>query len=162
MPNWCEGTLKIRGNIENVERWCKENINIYKWLVKKDGTYVSQLDVDNPIKINIDEEEINITVPDEAYIEGTKRNFVEPDSYYNSVYDDTTVLVLNVRAAWFFESEPYITMSRDYGVDFRFYGFECGMEFNQEIIIENGELVADNEITYDDYFWECPFPLMGG
>lgn len=155
MPNWCKGTLKIRGNIKNVERWCKENINIYKRSRTEDGIYVPLIDIDNPIKINID-------VPNDAYIEGTKRNFVEPDSYYNLVHDDTTILVLNVRAAWFFESEPYITMSRDYGIDFRFYGFECGMEFNQEIIIENGELVADNEITYDDYLWECPFPLMGG
>ena len=51
---------------------------------------------------------------------------------------------------------------KDYEIDFRFYGFECGNEFNQEVIIENGKLKADNKITYDDYFWECPFPNLGG
>ena len=53
-------------------------------------------------------------------------------------------------------------LKKDYEIDFRFYGFERGMEFNQEVIIENGELKADNEIIYDDYFWECPCPNMGG
>jgi hypothetical protein len=53
-------------------------------------------------------------------------------------------------------------MSKAYGIDFRFYGFECGVEFNQEVIIENGELKADDEIRYDDYFWECPCPDLGG
>ncbi len=47
-------------------------------------------------------------------------------------------------------------------MDFRFYGFEYGAEFNQEMIIENGELLVDSDIHFDDYFWECPCPKLGG
>ena len=76
MPNWCEGTLKIRGNIKNVERWCKENINVYIHSFK-DGNYSMQRDNDNPAKIDAGEDEIEINIPKDAYIEGTSRNFVE-------------------------------------------------------------------------------------
>lgn len=161
MPNWCEGTLKIRGSIKNVERWCKENINVYSHSFK-DGNYTICRDTENPVKIDVDEEEIIIDIPKEACIESTRRNFVEEGDYLGSEYKGVMRLALNVKAAWFFESEPYVKMSKDYGIDFCFYGFERGMEFNQEVIIENGELKADNEITYDDYFWECPFPNLGG
>ena len=161
MPNWCEGTLKIRGDIKNVERWCKENINVYSYSFK-DGNYFIQRDAENPVKIDVDENELNINVPKEARIENTRRNFVEEGHYSGFEYKGVMRLALNVRAAWAFESEPYVEMSKAYGIDFRFYGFECGVEFNQEVIIENGELKADDEICYDDYFWECPFPNLGG
>ncbi len=161
MPNWCEGTLKIRGDIKNVERWCKENINVYIHSFK-DGNYSIQRDNDNPVKIDAGEDEIEINVPKDAYIEGTSRNFVEEGYYLGLEHNGVMRLALNVKSAWDFESEPYVEMSKDYSIDFRFYGFECGNEFNQEVIIENGELKADNEITYDDYFWECPFPNLGG
>ncbi len=161
MPNWCEGTLKIRGDIKNVERWCKENINIYSHSFK-DGNYSMQRDNDNPVKIDADEGEIEINVPKDAYIENTRRNFVEEGKYFGLEHNGVMRLALNVKSAWAFESKPYIKMSKDYGIDVCFYGFECGMEFNQEVIIENGELKADDEIRYDDYFWECPFPDLGG
>ncbi len=161
MPNWCKGTLKIKGNIKDVERWCKENINVYSHSFKN-GAWLTQHDNDNSVKIKTGKEEIEIDIPKEAYIEHTSRNFVEEGSYYGSEHDGIMRLALVVKTAWAFESEPYIEMSKDYGIDFRFYGFECGMEFNQEVIIEGGELIADNEITYDDYFWECPFPNLGG
>ena len=161
MPNWCEGTLKIRGNIKNVERWCKENINVYIHSFK-DGNYSMQRDNDNPAKIDAGEDEIEINIPKDAYIEGTSRNFGEEGYYLGLEHNGVMRLALDVKSAWDFESKPYIQMSKDYEIDFRFYGFERGMEFNQEVIIENGELKADNEIIYDDYFWECPCPNMGG
>lgn len=161
MPNWCEGTLKIRGNVKNVERWCKENINIYIHSFK-DGNYSMQRDNDNPVKIDAGEDEIEINVPKDAYIKGTSRNFVEEGYYLGLEHNGVMRLALNVKSAWDFESKPYVEMSKDYDIDFRFYGFECGNEFCQEVIIENGELKADNKIIYDDYFWECPFPNLGG
>ncbi len=161
MPNWCEGTLKVRGDIKNVERWCKENINVYSHGFK-DGNYSTWRDTENPVKIGIYGNELSVDVPKDAYIEDTRRNFVEEGHYSGIEHKGVMRLALNVKAAWFFESKPYVEMSRTYGIDFRFYGFECGMEFNQEVIIENGELKADDEIRYDDYFWECPFPDLGG
>lgn len=36
------------------------------------------------------------------------------------------------------------------------------MEFNQYIEIVDGKLIHDEEITFDDYVWECPEPDLGG
>ncbi len=160
MPNWCEGDLKIRGNFKNVAQWCRENINIYGFSLDN-GSY---LDKNNPAKIEVseNEEEIKIIVPKTAYIEHTKRNFIEEGTYWGFEYDGIIRLVLHIKAAWDFESKPYVEMSQKFGIDFSFYGFERGAEFNREVIIENGELKVNNDITYDDYFWECPCPDLGG
>ena len=76
--------------------------------------------------------------------------------------DGKDIIILPVEAAWALESEPYEEMSKKYGLDFRFYGYACGMEFNQEIEVVNGEVTIDREILFDDYFWECPDPTLGG
>nr|DAL93830.1 MAG TPA: hypothetical protein [Caudoviricetes sp.] len=39
---------------------------------------------------------------------------------------------------------------------------DCGMEFCQNVIVEHGKIVKDEEIIYNDYEWECPFPNLGG
>ena len=72
------------------------------------------------------------------------------------------VIVLPVQAAWALESTPYEEMSKKYGLDFRFYGYERGMEFNQEIEVIDGETTIDREIKFKDYWWECPDPELGG
>ena len=30
MPNWCEGTFKVRGNLEDIKRYVKENLKVYE------------------------------------------------------------------------------------------------------------------------------------
>ncbi|MBB5146203.1 hypothetical protein HNQ35_001404 [Cerasibacillus quisquiliarum] len=36
------------------------------------------------------------------------------------------------------------------------------MEFNQDIEINKGEIIKDEEIKFDDYEWECIYPNLGG
>lgn len=38
--------------------------------------------------------------------------------------------------------------------------YEKGLEVQQEIEIIDGEIVKDEEITYDDYKWDCPCPMI--
>ena len=71
-------------------------------------------------------------------------------------------MVLPVQGAGASESELYEEMSKQYGLDFRLYGYERGMEFNQEIEIANGKTTINREITFEDYYWECSDPEMGG
>lgn len=101
MPNWCEETLKVRGDIKNVERWCKENINVYSHSFK-DGNYSVFRDTEYPVKIDVDENEITVDVSRDAYIENTRRNFVEEGHYSGFEYKGVMRLALNVKAAWFF------------------------------------------------------------
>lgn len=53
-----------------------------------------------------------------------------------------SILVVNMKAAWNIEEQPYIEMSKKYNLDFRVYGYEMGMEFNKEIEIVEGEIAT--------------------
>jgi hypothetical protein len=65
-------------------------------------------------------------------------------------------------AAWGIDAKPFAEISKKYGVDFKIYAFERGMEFNQDIEIVAGEIVKDEEIKFGNYVWECINPLIGG
>ena len=73
-----------------------------------------------------------------------------------------SILVVNMKAAWNIEEQPYIEMSKKYNLDFRVYGYEMGMEFNKEIEIVEGEIATYRLIQFKDYKWECPDPELGG
>lgn len=169
MPNWCEGKLKVRGKKENIMKWLSECVAVWNPDVEKGKPLYEALifkkDV-NGVSIAYDAEldELHIAVEQDAYIEGTRRNFVKKyeNDFSFGAKDGKDIIVLPVKAAWALESEPYEELSKKYGLDFRFYGYECGMEFNQEIEVVNGETTIDREIRYDDYYWECPDPMLGG
>lgn len=167
MPNWCEGTLKVRGKFEDVKRWAKENITVYnvKFTKKADGTTEFEY-VPVPDMVVFDDtcsDEFEIHVKNEAHIKNSRRHFIEKDEYLCFGYAERdTILVLRFKAAWKIDEEPFVEMSKHYNVDFRLYGCERGMEFNQEVIIEHGEVIKDDVIEFDDYIWECPFPDLGG
>ena len=69
---------------------------------------------------------------------------------------------MQFKAAWRVYIDPFVKMSKDYNVDIKIYGFEKGSEFNQDIVIVNGEVIKNDIITFNDYQWECPFPDLGG
>ena len=163
MPNWCEGTLKVRGKFENIKRFCKEVFQVWDTKFDPENGFV---EVQNKEAITIEtdtEDEFWMRIERTAYIKGTHRNFIESNNvecYPSNI--DNTIVFMEFKAAWDIEAEPYIKLSQEYGVDIRIYGFERGQEFNRELIVENGHLVKNEEITYSDYYWECPMPLMGG
>ena len=45
MPNWCEGTLKVRGEFADVKRWVEENLSVYRTEIEngKRNIFVSDL-----------------------------------------------------------------------------------------------------------------------
>ena len=47
-------------------------------------------------------------------------------------------------------------------IDMRLYAFEKGMEFNQDILIVDGEIINNLTIKFEDYNWECLCPTVGG
>lgn len=163
MPNWCEGTLKVRGKFEDVKKFCKENFQVWKTKIDPENGLQEVMD-EKAITIETDDEECFwMRINDTAYIKGTHRNFIESDMIeFYPRNDGRTVAAMTFKAAWGIEAEPYVELAKKYSVDIRIYGFEMGMEFNQEIIIENGNLIKDEEIKFSDYMWECPMPLLGG
>lgn len=56
----------------------------------------------------------------------------------------------------------YYNLVKKYGVDMRIHAFERGMQFNQIIEIIDGKITKNEEITFDDYYWDCICPTVGG
>ena len=156
MPKWCEGMLKNRGKQEDVVNLLIENLLV--WEFKFGGR--ESVD-ENAIEIN--RQDFEIRVQKTAHINGTCRNFVEPNEIYVSKRKDgNSCIAIEFKAAWSVKSQPYIELSKKYHVDIKIESFERGMEFSQYILIENGELKEDKEIKYDDYVWDCVMPNLGG
>jgi len=143
MPNWIEGTLKLRGSSENLKRFFDNAIQPPCYTCYYDGEF-------NEVKI----------MPD-AWIKGTSRAFVNDECYiyWEKAYE---TVCIPIRQAWCFVAEEWAEISKKYNLDVRLYGFEQGMEFCQEVEIIDGKVTMDNKIRYDDWDWECPMPRMGG
>lgn len=161
MPNWCEGTLKVRGEFADVKRWVEENLSVYRMEIEN-GKINQIKDIDGVEVIDYDGEEIEVNVKETAHIKGTRRHFVQQGVYITSGCSYYMVLCMKFKAAWEIDAEPFVEMSREYNVDFRLYGCERGEEFSQEIIVEKGEIADRSKTHYTDYVWDCPFPNLGG
>ena len=144
MPNWCEGTFKVRGTLSDVERFVRENM------------------LDSIISITKSEGDLELELSGEAYIKDSNRMFIYPGYYYSFDKNGKNTLTLQFKAAWRVYIDPFVKMSKDYNVDIKIYGLEKGSEFNQDIVIVNGEVIKNDIITFNDYQWECPFPDLGG
>ena len=147
MPNWVEGTFKVRGTLSNIERFVRENI------------------LDAMISIYKCEGDLELEILGEAYVKDSNRIFIYTGNYYSFERDGIntkSTLTLQFKAAWKVSIDPFVKMSKVYDVDIKIYGFEKGSEFNQDIVIINGEVIKNDIITFNDYEWECPFPDLGG
>ena len=173
MPNWCEGILKIRGPKKNIKRVILEGINKY------DYSSLEPVVVPKDTWLYMDDEfetcTINVEGYPAPYVEGTKRGFIggyvniglnETVVYFDGVStDDIHIVCLPYRQAWYANAENFVDISKNYNLDFRFWGAERGMGFWQEFEVINGHITVDkcNDYkSYDDYIWECPYPILGG
>lgn len=161
MPNWIEGTLKIRGKYENIDGFMMRGLGKSSVNEKIDGFIPVEKHVENGAFSYT-----TYTVLPDTYVEGTRRAFVGDSYIYvesiDGSEDETFILCMPVRQAWCFEVDEWQRISKKYGVDVRLFGIECGMCYCTEIEIINGEVTRQRDFTYDDWEWECPFPHMGG
>lgn len=164
MPNWIEGTMKIRGDHKDIKRFFEEGISCHYM----DSNFVFH-EIERPRWISIEEWEDNdfqVIFDDEArahqvYINGTRRAFVDAD--YGIYYSGNGICCFNIKQAWSFISEQYTEIARKFNLDIKLYGIECGMEFVQEVeITKEGKIITDKEIKFENWEWDCPFPNMGG
>lgn len=164
MPNWCKGNLKVRGKKENIINFLKDGTILLEGFWNPKGINVE-------LEINeIDEIEIkNISKAENRdclYIKGSRRNFIDPieDTIFmhETDTDECIICLQNFKAAWGIDADALRTISNRYNIDFKIYGFEAGMEFNQDIEITKGKIIKDEEIKFKDYVWECIEPDLGG
>ena len=170
MPNWCEGTLRLRGKRKDIVEFLKDNLRAV-------GHDPESFDsIDWPVRVTEEDDGQYITVCGDnekhsnsygwIWIKGTHRNFIVENEIYVDMYGDEdktyTVCIDKFNAAWGIDPEPYISFSKKYGLDIKIFASEQGMQFEQCIEIVNGELVKDKEYRYEDWKWEAVNPNMGG
>lgn len=177
MPNWCEGTIKIRGKYENVKRFLTEGVNIYaekcvdgKWVtevVSRDRWHCVFEQNDNDTVIFRDFKDPDLSNINWVYIEETSRAFITDFDITLYKDRDPIIAVANFAQAWGIRTEEFAKLAEKYEVDFRLYGIDGSMGFFEEYeILDNGKTINDlgpkNWLSHSEFKWLCPFPFMGG
>ena len=149
MPNWAEGSLKLRGKKDNIAQALK-----YMFCT------ADNVEIEEDLEIGWFE--LTTTAP-YFYINGTRRAFTQNNKLSFWLDDDYLVIEINdFNQAWTVVPNNYQEISSKFDVDIKIFTFECGMEFTQEIEISKGEIIKDVCQEYDDYQWEVPFSNLGG
>lgn len=171
MPNWSEGNIRIRGNWKNIMAFLESELvyvgtNSATWDTME-FTPVIELTQHGEVVISKPKEmeaKADLLAWQSLYIKDTKRNFIDGISgvYLNKKAKTTILFLDSCRAAWGFQSEPYLEKARKYNVDIKIIAYERGMQFKQVIEIVDGEIVQDEDIQYNDWDWEAECPNMGG
>ena len=153
MPNWIEGTMKLRGKQKDIKRFFDEGL--------EPSSYFGEVNkLEDQVQDDSGDGYLEYHFRNEPYICGTRRMFITDSDAY--MYDEDGVCCFDIKQAWGFKAEELEKISAKFNVDIRVYGIEMGMQFCEEILIENGKTIYDKEIKYGDWDWECPFPNMGG
>lgn len=154
MPNWCVGTLKVRGKIEDIKKWIEEGVICYDLFCNE---------TEAQPKIGYEFGDFVVKIPEGGHVAGSHRNFISGEDYVCSGEDRVYgTLCFDIRAAWGFEPETYEELSKKHNLDFKLHGFEQGMEFEQILEVINGKVTIDKEIHYEDYKWDAYDPRLGG
>lgn len=170
MPNWCEGVLKVRGQIDNIKKFLLEGIEYgdYQYTTTRNEKGVLVLEETmmprEGVTKEIDENGVYITNTEGLYVKNTRRMFIASDDIGSNVIrrDNTALIFIDVKQAWGFIADDLARISQKYGVDFRIFATESGMKFCQEIEVIDGEITIDRIIPYNDFNWEAPDPRIGG
>ena len=148
MPNWAEGTIKLRGRAENI------------------ASALKYMFCDNTVTVTVTVEEewdgeklIFETTAPYFYINGTRRGFIESDSLEFLLNQDFLIVELqDFKQAWAAIAENYQEISSKFDVDIKIFTFEKGMKFTQEIEISKGNIIKDiRNDKFSNYGWDVQF-----
>ena len=151
MPNWIEGTMKVRGKADALMKFVE---NAFGGDIRKEDG----------------EDYAEYTIPKRTYIQDSRRAFTSDEWDLDVCIekdDRIQTITLPIKQAWSFtpadgEEQRWVRLAEEYGVDIRLQGFECGMEFYQDLAIVGGRITIDKVVEYDDWAWDCPMPDLGG
>lgn len=159
MPNWIEGTMKLRGKQKDIMRFLDIEI-----IANGSGG-----DISDYVDRNIRDGFVEYEFKNDPHVNGTRRMFVDESYIYMDKEDEC--VCLDIRQAWCFSFSPksddedlrlWADFAKKYSIDIKLFGIECGMCFTQEVIALRNERVISNVKYYEDWDWDCPFPNMGG
>jgi len=160
MPNWCEGSLRIRGRGKDIYEFLTTEITAIK------GSEESNIkDIDTIYSEYDDEVSIAFCFKGEhrLWLNNSRRVFFddgEVELHPNSEALKSAAFV--IKQAWDIEIKQFVSVSKKYNLDMNISAFEKGQQFQREIQIRKGFVQKDEIFTYDDWTFECPCPLLGG
>ena len=156
MPNWAEGTIKVRGTKNQIIDYLSDTLECVDFL-------------GNDIKIEILDDGTTITFKGEDvfYFKGTQRGFVRTEDNILSFDfwgepETIEIIEMPFKQAWAVEASEFVKLSKKHGVDIKIFTFERGMGFTQEIEIIKGKITRNKTIKYENYQWDVPFNSLGG
>lgn len=167
MPNWSEGVLKIKGTKQDIENFIRNGIDYRDYRYEFKEKQLQEIPVPRDCSIKIDEDDIYVENTMDLYIKGTRRMFVNSEkieTYYRQGKEkgEKYIVYIDIRQAWAVVAQNLQSLSKEWKLDFKIFATEQGMEFCQDIEVVNGEIIANNEVTFDDFSWEAPDPRLGG
>lgn len=175
MPNWCEGSLKLRGKYEDILKFWEEGVNAYSHSADQNNECGTDL-IPKTEWYEIEEwgdggATINNHIPSYAwiYIENTKRAFVLDDFCAYDIHkleNGMAIMALPFKQAWSIRQDDWIEIAKKYHLEIKIWAIESGMGFwctfhvlSDGVIIENNFHQSDD---YNEFVWNCPLPWMGG
>lgn len=174
MPNWCEGSLKLRGKYADILRFFEEGVNAYEYapansdvdyklIPKEEWCEVEEFDGETVISNRLKSSGW-------IYIEGTKRAFIDEDFCSYNIYRDKSdadcIFALPFKQAWSANQQDWIDIAKKYNLEIKIFGIESGTGFWCSLhVLKDGVILENNFLQYQDYkdyVWNCPLPWMGG
>ena len=174
MPNWCEGSLKLRGKYEDILRFWQEGVNAYSYSADRNNERGTDL-IPKEEWYEIEEWEDSTTIANHIssscwiYIEGTKRAFVDDSFCSYTILKDSSgkaIMAIPFRQAWAIRQQDWVDIANKYNLEIKIYAIESGMGFYCSFhVLSDGAILENNFCQtdkYEDFVWNCPFPWMGG
>lgn len=139
MSNWCEGTLRVRGEKKNIKQFLLESF------LCKNGE-VQPLIIEN-------ENGLTIQDPPESYryfkVKGSKRNIVESNKIEWN-YNESVLVIENFMGKSYIETDVLIELSKEYQVDLEVYASENdGGGFIVDFEVHKGTVIKEEWIKFD-------------
>ena len=154
MPNWCKGTLKVRGEYDNLKAFLENAL--------KECKYYGEPPEGPLLEVAETPEYADITLRRMAHLKDTSRGFVEDTYFLLQKKAGKQIIFLEAQFAWDIKTEDLQWLSQEFGVDLKITAFERGIQFERDIEIVQGFISLDSVKEYQDYEWMCPCPTMGG
>lgn len=174
MPNWCEGSLKLKGKYDDILRFWQEGVNAYSYSADRNNERGIDL-IPKEEWYDFDKGENYLRIENEIppaawiYIEGTKRAFIDSSFCGFDIFklpNDQVILVLPFKQAWSIVQTDWIDIATKYGLEIKIYAIEAGTGFWCTFHVLRDGAIIDNNFHqpegYEDFVWNCPFPWMGG
>ena len=153
MPNWCEGSLKLKGEPDKIRKFLIDRVLYTDVEDVKENTISDK---------KVDDDEIYFEIIGWRWVKNTRRAFLTPQFVY---YEDCGVISLNMSQAWGFKYDDWLNVSKEYDLEVKLCGVEQGGQFTDYVHIKDGEISnqkSDTYETFEDWLWNVPFPNMGG